>query len=164
MGHRAALGPDVVDRVLDDVERRRFLVEPAREDALPAPLRASNAKLDEGAGQLLHLPGGGGLAGPQAHRRIADPHRLAGLQGEVAGNAVALVEEAQHGDALGHRRGAGGDRGHGLRNVDGPRLAGRLTPGSGIVLGIAVATGQSGESDQDGAEREPHARSGVQAS
>ena len=39
MGHRAALGPDVVDRVLDDVERRRFLVEPAREDALELALR-----------------------------------------------------------------------------------------------------------------------------
>ena len=31
--HLAALGPDVVDRVLDHVERRRFLVQPAGEDA-----------------------------------------------------------------------------------------------------------------------------------
>ena len=29
-------GPDVVDRVFDHVQRRRFLVDPAREDAAPA--------------------------------------------------------------------------------------------------------------------------------
>ena len=39
--HRAALGPDVVDRVLDDVERRRFLVDPAREDAAASFDRAA---------------------------------------------------------------------------------------------------------------------------
>ena len=38
--HRAALGPDVVDRMLDHVERRRFLVQPAREDPLPAAVGA----------------------------------------------------------------------------------------------------------------------------
>ena len=37
--HLAALGPDVVDRVLDDVERRRFLVEPAGEDAAASACR-----------------------------------------------------------------------------------------------------------------------------
>ena len=54
--HRAALGPDVVDRVLDDVERRRFLVEPAREHPAPAFVRPLHVELDERAGQLLILP------------------------------------------------------------------------------------------------------------
>ena len=39
--HLAALGPDVVDRVLDDVERRRFLVEPAGEDPRSSSCRAA---------------------------------------------------------------------------------------------------------------------------
>ena len=74
----AALGPDVVDRVLDDVERRRFLVEPAGEDPLPVPVGPLHIELDEGAGQLLRLPRRGRLAGAQAGRstsltRIAWP-------------------------------------------------------------------------------------------
>ena len=80
MGHRAALGPDVVDRVLDDVERRRFLVEPARKDPLELALRVAHVELDEGAGQLLHLPGRGRLAGAQPDDHVADAHRLAGPQ------------------------------------------------------------------------------------
>ena len=40
-GHRAALGPDVVDRMLDDVERRGFLVQPAREHPPPAARRGA---------------------------------------------------------------------------------------------------------------------------
>ena len=135
MRHRAALGPDVVDRVLDDVERRRLLVEPAREDPLPAPLRIAHVELDEGAGQLLHLPGRGGLAGAQAdrsRRRSAPPGRASGRS--VAGYAVALVEEAEHRDPLRHRRRPRRHRGDGLRDVDGPRLAGRLPVARAVLL------------------------------
>ena len=115
MGHRAALGPDVVNRVLDDVERRRFLVEPARKDPAELAVRAAHVELDEGAGKLLDLPGRGGLAGAQPHDHVADPDRLAGPQRQVAREAVALVEQAEHRDPLGHRRRAGREPGHGLR-------------------------------------------------
>ena len=93
MGHRAAHRPHVVDRVLDGVERRRFLVEPARKDALELPLRIAHVDLDEGAGQLLDLPGRGGLAGAQPNDHVAVAHRLAGPQREFPHLAVALVEE-----------------------------------------------------------------------
>ena len=39
--HRAALDPDVVDRVLDDVERWRLLVEPARKSSGSHSVRAA---------------------------------------------------------------------------------------------------------------------------
>jgi hypothetical protein len=67
--------------MLDDVESRRLLVKPAREDP-PESRRAwiTNVDLDEGAGQLLHLPGRGGLTGPQPNDHIARAHRLAGMQ------------------------------------------------------------------------------------
>jgi hypothetical protein len=79
--------------VLDDVEPGRFLVEPAREDPLEAPLRVGDVDLHEGAGQLLDLPVRGRLAGAQANDDVAQAHRLAGLELDRAGNAVALVEE-----------------------------------------------------------------------
>jgi hypothetical protein len=79
MRHRAALGPDVVDRVLGDVEGRRFLVQPAGEDPLEATLRVTDVELDEGAGDLLYLPGGGRLAGAQADDDVPGADRLAGL-------------------------------------------------------------------------------------
>jgi hypothetical protein len=133
--------------VLDDVERRRFLVQPARKDPLPPPLRAAHAKLHESAGQLLDLPGRRRLAGPQAHGRVADPDRLARPQGEIARDAVALVEEAEDGDPLGHGRGAGRDGRHGLGDVDGAGLARRLALGAGSDVRAAIAAGQRGKSE-----------------
>jgi hypothetical protein len=112
--------------VLDNVQRRRFLVQPAREDAAIAVLRVArllDVELDEGAGQLLRLPRCRRLAGAQAHDRVADAHRLAGPQRQVLEEAVALVEEAQDRDPLPHRRRPrhlGGDR---LRDVDRARSA-----------------------------------------
>ena len=150
--------------MLDDVERRSLLVQPAREDPLPAALRVADVELDEGAGQLLNLPGGRRLAGAEPDDRVADPDRLARLQGQRAGDSVALVEQAEHGDTLRHRSGARGDRGDGLRNVDRARLAPRLAVAVGIGAGAAAAGAEGGEKDEGGAEREPHARSGVHAS
>ncbi|GAA4221749.1 hypothetical protein GCM10022253_28520 [Sphingomonas endophytica] len=66
----------------------------------------THVELDEGAGQLLRLPGGGLLAGAQPHDHVADPPRLPGAERQFAADAVALVEQPQHRDALRHRRGA----------------------------------------------------------
>jgi hypothetical protein len=49
--------------MLDDVQRRRLAVQPAREDALELALRISDIDLDEGAGERLNFPGRGRLAG-----------------------------------------------------------------------------------------------------
>ena len=145
VGHCAAPRPDVVDGVLDDVERGRFLVEPAREDA-PELLgrRFAHVELDEGAGQLLHLTGRARLAGAQADDDVAEPDRLARPDGELAHLAVAFVEQPQHGDALGHRRRPGRLAGHGLRDVDGIglRLGGVLPV---LLLGAAGPAGGEGE-------------------
>jgi len=163
MGHLAAFGPDVVNRVLDDVEARRFLVEPARKDALELALGIAHVELDEGAGQPLHLPRRRRLAGTQAHDHVADPHRLPRLQPELARQAVTLVEQTEHGDALRHRRRAWRHRGDGLGNVD--RLD-RLVVGRGIVFGraggIARAKREQGR-DQAGLGAGDHPQSGVQA-
>jgi hypothetical protein len=150
--------------VLDDVERRRFLVEPSRKDPLPAPLRVADVELDEGSGQGLHLPGRGRLAGAKPDDRIAHPNRLARLERDRAGDAVALVEEPEHGDPLRHRSGARSHGGDGLRDVDGPRLADRLPVAPTGLLGAPVAAGERGQGEESGAERKPHAWSGVHAS
>jgi hypothetical protein len=151
--------------VFDDVERGRFLVEPAGEDALDLPLGVADVELEEGAGQRLHFPRRGRLAGAKADDHVAGPYRLPRLQREFAGNAVALVEQADDRHPIGHRRGSGRERGDGLRHVDGLRL--------GFVLGIAGApraalfTSARREREQGGTgarQRPPHAWSGVQAS
>ena len=143
MRHRAALDVDVVDRVLDDVERRALLVDPAREDPAELALGVGDIDLDEGPGQLLRLVRRGGLAGAKANDDVVVANRLTGAQGEVAGDPVALVEESDHRDSLAHRRGPGGKpvgrRAHRLR-LD-------LAVGRGLIL-LAPAAG--GEREQAG--------------
>jgi hypothetical protein len=90
--------------VLDDVERRRFLVQPTGEDAAPAPVGLLHVELNEGAGQLLVLPRGGGLAGAQPHDHVLPADRLTGMQRDILDDAVALVEDAEHRHPLRHRR------------------------------------------------------------
>ena len=77
-GHRAALGPDVVDRVLDDVERRALLEEPARKHPPPASVDAAHVELHERAGQLVLSPTARSSrtrAGARRRRRPAPPGR-----------------------------------------------------------------------------------------
>jgi hypothetical protein len=90
--------------MLDDVERRRFLVQPAGEGAPPFGVRALHIHLHEGAGQLLHLPRRRALTGAQAQNHIAHAKRLARLHRQVARDAVALVEQTDDRDAFRHRR------------------------------------------------------------
>ncbi len=93
--HRAALDPDVIDRMLDDVERRAFLVQPARKDPLPVAIGPAHVELDEGAGQPLGFPRRGGVAGAKPDQRVLGADRLARLEREIADDAVALVEQAR---------------------------------------------------------------------
>jgi hypothetical protein len=89
--------------VLNDVERRAFLVEPAGEHPRPALVRPFDVELDEGTGQLLGLPRRGCFTRPQADDGVLDPDRLAGPERQVADNPVALVEQAEHRHPLAHR-------------------------------------------------------------
>jgi hypothetical protein len=151
--------------VLDRVERRRFPIEPAGKDAAELAIRPAHVQLDEGAGQLLDLPWRGGLAGAQPDDHVADPDRLPRPQRQVALQAVALVEQAEHGDPLRHRCGARRELGHRLRHVD------RLILDFGVALPVAII----GAAGRAGGEREHHretradhpakhhAQSGVQA-
>jgi len=91
--------------VLDDIAVGPFAEQPAGKIAAPLAVgTAAHVQLHEGAGFLHILPGGRGLACLQADDGVADAQRLAGLHRQVAGQAVALVEQADHGGALGHRR------------------------------------------------------------
>jgi hypothetical protein len=120
--------------VLDDIERRRFLVQPAREDALPRLVGPLNVDLDERAGELVLLPRRGGFAGPQMHGDVFPPRRLTGMEGDILDDAVALVENGEHRNALGHRRDTGLVRAR-SRAVAGARPR-------RILLGAAAARGQ----------------------
>jgi hypothetical protein len=79
-------------------------------------------------------------------------------------DTVALVEQPDHRDPLRHGSRARRDGSHGLRNVDGPRLADRLAIAFRLLIRAAVAAGKGGRKDDNGADGEPHAWSGVQAS
>jgi hypothetical protein len=111
--------------------------------------------LDKGPGQLLRLPWRGGFAGFQADGDVLDPHRLPRLQGQVANDAVALVEQAQDRHPLGHRSHARlvGRR---ARDLDGQRLIAGL-------FGF-FAAGHDGQQNQQRGARPIHAYSGFHAS
>ena len=78
--HRAALGPDVVDRMLDDVERRAFLVQPARKDALASCRRAVRRRAGRTRRSGAHSPTA------RSHRRRAGgpPRRARGSPGPAS--------------------------------------------------------------------------------
>ncbi|KQS49227.1 hypothetical protein ASG20_09280 [Sphingomonas sp. Leaf198] len=71
---------------------------------------AAHQHLDERAGQLLLLPRRGLFAGAQPQHHIAHPRRLTGLQRNVVRFAISLVQDADHRNALRHRRSAIRDR------------------------------------------------------
>jgi hypothetical protein len=143
--------------VLDHVQRRRFLVQPAGEDPRRLPVRALHVDLDERAGQLLFLPRRGRLAGAQPNQHVLPPHRLARVKRDILHQSVALVEDAQHRDPLGHGRhsgliGAGRHRGVGDHRT-------RVI----LLLGLAAARGERQRDRQRG--RAPdHGYSGIHGS
>jgi hypothetical protein len=145
--------------VLDDVERRGFLVEPAREYPLHDIVRPLHVDLHERAGQLFLFPRCRHLAGAQVHHEVPPPGRLSRAHGNIANDAVALVEHAQNGDPLRHR----GD----ARLRAGPDHRRRLGRSRrSIPLGrrvIAPAPGKAERKQQGGGNRAHH-YSGVQGS
>jgi hypothetical protein len=144
--------------VLDDVERRRLLIDPARKGALPLLVGPLHVQLNEGAGQRLRFPRRRLLAGAKPHDRILDPHRLARLQHQVADDAIALVEEAEDRDPLRHRR-------HARHRDVGGRLVHRHRPAGGVVhLGRLLASSAARDEQRDDGWKkdQPHAQSGVQ--
>jgi hypothetical protein len=151
--------------VLDDVERRRLPVQPTREDAAELTVGTPHVELDESAGQLLDLPGGRRLAIAQPHDHVADPDGLARPQRQVPLQAVALVEQADHRDPLGHGGRAGGELLHGLGHVDRLVLDRRLV----LAIGIFRAAGRAGREREQrheagaGNEAAHRDQSGVQA-
>lgn len=60
-------------------------------------------QLDKGTGFLRHFPLRCPLASAHAHHGTTDADAFARLEADVADQPVTLVEEAEHGDALGHR-------------------------------------------------------------
>jgi len=128
--------------MLDDVERRAFLVQPAREDPPPPPARLLDVELHEGPGEALILPRRRRIAGAQANHRVAEADRLAWLQRDVADDSVALVEQPEHGDPLRHR-------GHPGSRLDRPRRLDRDGSGAiGGLAGLARALVAAGEREQ----------------
>jgi hypothetical protein len=87
--------------------------------------------LEEGAGELLILPGRGRLAGAQANDRILHADRHSGLHPQIADDAVALVEKADDRDPVLHRGNAN------LLSGAGTRL-GKLDPVALVPLVLAA--------------------------
>ena len=143
--------------MLDDVERRAFLIDPARKHSAPIAVRAPDIELDECPGEPLGLPRRGRIAGAQADHHILGADRLAGFQGEIADDSVAFVEQGDDRHAVGHRRHPGGvDRRR-------QRFGGDLIVGRSLVrLAVARGDDQAERGHSEGAAA-VHALSGVQA-
>jgi hypothetical protein len=91
--------------MLDHVAVGPLPENPARKDAAPFVVAlVLHRQLDESPRFGRVFPRRGHFARAHPHDRAADAHRRAGLHLEFANQPVALVEQADDGDALGHRR------------------------------------------------------------
>jgi hypothetical protein len=140
--------------MLNDIERRRFLVQPPGKCARPFAIRPLNVDLDKGAGQFLRLPRRRRFTGAQPHRNILPARRLAGMKCDVADDPVALVEDGEDRDALSHRSHS--------------RLARRSGAGGllrrNLLLFAAAIARSKRERDQERSGGLVHAYSGIQGS
>lgn len=133
--------------MLDHVERRRVLEQPAREDLAPGQRVVGSCPLldedlDEGTLLFGLLPWKSPLAGREPHDDIAYAARFAGFQHDVLGQIVPLVEQAERCHPVLDRR---AELAFDRRRADRPcryRLGdiGRF----GIRLIAAAATGKRG--------------------
>ncbi|EQB13156.1 hypothetical protein RLDS_17705 [Sphingobium lactosutens DS20] len=147
--------------------------QPAGKSAPPLIVgAAAHVQLHERARFLDIFPWRGRLARLQPHDRITHAHRLARLQRQIAGQAVALVQQAQHGGSFGHRRAGhdaivgGADRR--AFHLDRPGPIGRR---QGVIVAARCQRQGAGQHDhvwKDRRERprraSAHAASGLHAS
>jgi hypothetical protein len=141
--------------VLDDVQRRRFPIDPAGEDPAPFLVGALHVQLEKRACQFLLLPRSGRLAGAQANDRIAGPDRLPRLHPQIVDDSVALVEEADDRDPVLHRSEAGLVAFENLACVRGLELL--------LVGGLLLPARRQRHSQRDSdAPRNAHSYSGFQ--
>ncbi len=141
--------------MLDDIAVGPFLEQPAGEVAPPFIVGgAAHVELNEGAGFLHIFPGGGRLAGLEADDRIAYAQRVAGLHREVGGDAVTLVEQADHRNAFGHGR-TGQSRRIAVANLLPRDLHRAGLVGSGKFI---AATGRKRQHQGEGQDRRDHPR------
>ena len=143
--------------MLDHVERRTFLVQPARKHPIPSAVGPPIVELDERAGQSLGFPRRGRIARPKANGDVLDPHRLTRFEREITDDPVALVEQGDHRHAIAHRGHTSGVY---------PR---RESFGDDLILGhrlILPAIARRNRQAQRGESKDAlcsHAWSGVQA-
>ncbi|PNQ03218.1 hypothetical protein A8G00_12425 [Sphingobium sp. SA916] len=143
--------------MLHDIAVGPFPEQPAGKVAAPFIVGgAAHVELNEGAGFLHIFPGRRGFAGLQPNNGIAHAQRFARFHRQVGGDAVALVEQADHRHPLVHRR-AGEGRLVAIADLlplDADRTA--------LVLRrqiVAAATGQyqgAAENRQETSRRAPH--------
>jgi hypothetical protein len=151
--------------VLHDIAFGPVLEQPAGKDASPV-FRAviEHDQLDEGTGFLRAFPLCGAFAGAQADHRATDADALSGFQRDIADEAVALVEQAEHCLALFHRRhpGIGIVRAGRARLGQGPRFGRR---GRRLCLPLAAGKQHRGGKHRAGQRgfRPGHGASGVHA-
>jgi hypothetical protein len=120
------------------------------------PVRLLHVELDERARQFLIFPRRRRFARAQAHDHVLPPNRLAGMKRDVLDDPVALVEDAEHRDALRHRRDAALPCG--VRRAP----AGDGRRGVLLLRGLA-ARGERQRKEQRCSDY-PHAYSGIQGS
>jgi hypothetical protein len=143
--------------MLNDVERRAFLVQPTRKDPLPIGVGATHIELDEGARQPLGFPRRGRFASAQADHRILGADRLPWPEHEIAHDSVALVEQCDHRHALAHRRHA--------RGIDRPRkrFGGHLVLGHRLLRRTIAGGHRQADRGEQKDRLAAHPWSGVQA-
>ncbi|EQA99495.1 hypothetical protein L288_19550 [Sphingobium quisquiliarum P25] len=145
--------------MLHDIAVGPFAEQPAGKIAPPLAIgAAAHVQLNESAGFLHIFPGRGRLAGLQADDGVAHTQRFARFHRQVAGQAVSLVEQADHGDPLTHGRAGQGrifavaDRGA----FDAHRSG--LVRGGDIVIAAARQKQGAAEQWQAGQDRQERPR------
>jgi hypothetical protein len=158
--------------MLHDIAVWPVAKQPAGKGAPPFAISARpHVQLYESAGVLNIFPRSGRFAGLHADDGVTHAQRFPRLHGQVAGQTVAFVEQADDGGSLRHRR-AG--RGTSANGADRAALHLHGAGSVGVRHVVAAAGRKAQRKRQDGkarqdrqgfARREPgHAASGLHAS
>lgn len=151
--------------MLNHVDRRRVLEQPAGKDLAPGQLTFGigaffNEDLNKGPGFCRPLPRQGPFAGGKPDDNIANPPGLARFQNDVLDDVVALVQQAQRGHPVLDRRAIF------ALHCRSRRLgANRLRDVRRGGIGIAAAATGGQQQGQAGRKQAPHGQaSGLHAS